>query len=90
MPKYPTNKPSSFTKNIETYTSGCHVIPHKICANVLVSNQVKHVNSETPRVSNQLTNSNIRSCVQNFKFTNENKITIFSNQPKFCLPYPQT
>ena len=46
-------------------------------ANVLVSNQIKHVNSHMPKVSNQNYNSVIRSCVQNFKLTNENQITIF-------------
>jgi hypothetical protein len=46
MPKYPTNKSSSFTQDIETYTSDSHIMPHNIFANVLVSEQIKHVNSQ--------------------------------------------
>ena len=54
MPMYPTNKSSSVTQNIEAYTLKSHVIPHKSCANVLVLEQVKHVNSQLPKVSNKL------------------------------------
>ena len=56
MPRYPTNKLSSFTQNIKTYTSKPHVIPHKSCANVLVLEQIKHVNSQMPKVSDILKN----------------------------------
>ena len=54
MPMYPTNKSSSVTQNIEPYTLKSHVIPHKSCANVLVLEQIKHVNSQLPKVSNKL------------------------------------
>jgi hypothetical protein len=54
MPKYPTNKSSSFTQDIETYTSYSHVTPHKLCANMLVLEQIKHVNSQLSKVSNKL------------------------------------
>jgi hypothetical protein len=50
----PTNKSPSVTQNIETYTLNLHVIPHQSCANVLVSEQIKHVNSQLPKVSNKL------------------------------------
>jgi MinD-like ATPase involved in chromosome partitioning or flagellar assembly len=56
MPMYPTNKSSNVTQNIETYTLKLHVIPHKSCATVLVSEQIKHVNSQLPKASNQLKN----------------------------------
>jgi hypothetical protein len=56
MPMYPTNKSSSVTQDIETYTLNLHVIPHQSCANVLVSEQIKHVNSQSPKASNQLEN----------------------------------
>jgi hypothetical protein len=51
---HPTDKSPSVTQNIETYTLNPHVIPHKSCANVLVSEQIKHVNSQLPKVSNKL------------------------------------
>jgi hypothetical protein len=54
MPMYPTNKSLSVTQNIETYTLNPHVIPHQSCANVLVSEYIKHVNSQLPRASNKL------------------------------------
>ena len=54
--QYPSTKSFSFTQNIETYTSKPHVIPHKSCANVLVLEQIKHVNSQMPKVSNKLKN----------------------------------
>ena len=54
MPRYPTNKSFSFTQNMEIYTSKPHVIPHNSCANVLVLEQIKHVNSQIPKVSNKL------------------------------------
>jgi hypothetical protein len=82
MPMYPPNKSPSVTQNIETYTLNLHVIPHQSCANVLVSEQIKHVNSQLPKASNQLKKSNIRSCVQNFKLTNEINHK-FLGQPKF-------
>jgi hypothetical protein len=50
MPKYPTNKSSSFTQDIETYTSNSQVTPHKLCANVLVPDYIKHVNSQMSKV----------------------------------------
>ena len=53
MPRYPTNKSSNFTQNIETYISKSHVIPHHSCANVLVLEQIKHVNSQLSKVSNK-------------------------------------
>ena len=53
MPRYPTNKSSSVTQNIETYTSKPHVIPHKSCVNVLVLEQIKHMNSRLSKVSNK-------------------------------------
>ena len=56
MPKYPTNKSFNFTQDIETYTLKPHVIPYHSCANVLVSEQIKHVNSQLPKVSNKLKN----------------------------------
>ena len=56
MTGYPANKSSSFTQNIETYISKPQVIPHKSCANVLVLGQIKHVNSQMPKVSNKLKN----------------------------------
>jgi hypothetical protein len=77
MPMYPTNKSSRVTQNIETYTLRPHVIPHKSCANVPVLEQVKHVNSQLSKVSNKTPNSIIRSCVQNFKLTDEIKSQIF-------------
>ena len=52
MPMYPTNKSSSVTQNIEAYTLKSHVIPNKSCANVLVLEQIKHVNSQLPKVTN--------------------------------------
>jgi hypothetical protein len=82
MPMYPTNKSPSVTQNIETYTLNLHVIPHQSCANVLVSEQIKHVNSQLPKASNQLKKSNIRSCVQKFKLTDEINHK-FLGQPKF-------
>jgi hypothetical protein len=54
MPMYPTNKSSSVTQNIEIYTLKPYVIPHQSCANVLLSKQIKHVNSQLPKVSNKL------------------------------------
>jgi transposase-like protein len=54
MPMSPTNKSPSVTQNIETYTLDLHVIPHQSCANVLVSEQIKHVNSQLPKASNKL------------------------------------
>jgi hypothetical protein len=77
MPMYPTNKSSSVTQNIETYTLSPHVIPFKSCANVLVLDHIKHVNSQLSKVNNKTPNSVIRSCVQNFKLTNEIKSQIF-------------
>jgi hypothetical protein len=82
MPMYPPNKSPSITQNIETYTLNLYVIPHQSCANVLVSEQIKHVNSQLPKASNQLKKSNIRSCVQNFKLTDEINHK-FLGQPKF-------
>ena len=49
---YSTNKSSSVTQNIETYTLRPHVIPHKSCANVLVLEQIRHVNSQLSKISN--------------------------------------
>jgi hypothetical protein len=54
MPMHPTNKSPSVTQNIETYTLNPHVIPHQSCATVLVSEQIKHVNSQLPKASNKL------------------------------------
>jgi hypothetical protein len=54
MPMYPLNKLPSVTQNIETYTLNLHVIPHKSCANVLVSEQIEHVKSQLPKESNKL------------------------------------
>jgi MinD-like ATPase involved in chromosome partitioning or flagellar assembly len=54
MPMYPLNKSPSVTQNIETYTLNLHVIPHQSCANVLVSEQIKHVKSQLPKASNKL------------------------------------
>ena len=54
MPMYPTNKSSSVTQNIKAYTLKSHVIPHKSYAKVLVLEQIKHVNSQLPKVSNKL------------------------------------
>jgi hypothetical protein len=82
MPMYPPNKSPSVTQNIETCTLNLHVIPHQSCANVLVSKQIKHMNSQLPKASNQLKKSNIRSCVQNFKLTDEINHK-FVGQPKF-------
>ena len=56
MPRYPTNKSFSFTQNMETCISKPHVIRHNSCANVLVLEQIKHVNSQMPKVSNKLKN----------------------------------
>ena len=56
MPRYPTSKSFSFTQNMEIYTSKPHVIPHNSCANVLVLEQIKHVNSQMSMVSNKLKN----------------------------------
>jgi hypothetical protein len=56
MPMYPTNRLSSFTQNIETCISRPHVIPHQSCANVLVLEHIKHVNSQLSKVSNKLKN----------------------------------
>ena len=53
MPRYPINKSFSFTQNMETYTLKPHVIPHNSCANVFVLEQIKHVNSQMPKVSNK-------------------------------------
>ena len=53
MPRYLTNKSSSFTQNIETYTSKPHVIPHKSCANVLALEQIKYVNCQLSKLSNK-------------------------------------
>jgi hypothetical protein len=53
---YPLNKSPSVTQNIETYTLNPHVIPHQSCANVLVSEQIKHVTSQLPKASNKLKN----------------------------------
>ena len=50
---YSINKSSSVTQNIETYTLRPHVIPHKSCTNVLVLEQIKHVNSQLSKVSNK-------------------------------------
>jgi hypothetical protein len=87
MSKYQTNKASNFTQDIETYTSDSHVIPHNICANVLVLEQIKHMNSQMPKISNQTLKkkkkSIIRSCVQNFKLTNEYQITILRSTKIF-------
>ena len=69
---YPTKKSSSVTQNIKAYTLKSHVIPHKSCANVLVLKQIKHVNSQLAKVT-KTPNSIIRSCVQNFKLTDEIK-----------------
>ena len=76
MPMYQTNKSFSVTQNMKTYTLKPHVIPHQSCANVLVLEQIKHVNSQLSKVSDKTQKSNIRSCVQNFKLTNEYQITI--------------
>jgi hypothetical protein len=54
MPMYPTNKSSSVTQNIKIYTLKQHVIPHQSCANVFVSEYIKHVNSQFPKVSKKL------------------------------------
>jgi hypothetical protein len=56
MPMYPTNRLSSFTQDIETCISRPHVIPHQSCANVLVLEHIKHVNSQLSKVSNKLKN----------------------------------
>ena len=56
MPRYPTNKSFSFTQNMETYTSKSHVVPHNSCANVPLLEQIKHMNSQMPKVSNKLKN----------------------------------
>jgi hypothetical protein len=53
MPMYPTNKSSIVTQHIKTYTLKSHVIPHQSCANVLVLEQIKHVNSQLSKVSNK-------------------------------------
>jgi hypothetical protein len=45
MPMYLLNKSPSATQNIETYTLNPRVIPHQSCANVLMSEQIKHVTS---------------------------------------------
>jgi hypothetical protein len=79
MPMYPTNKSSSVTQNIETYILNLHVIPHQSCANMLVSKQIKHVNFQLPKANNKLKKSNIRSCVQTFKLTDEIKSQIFKS-----------
>ena len=50
---YSTNKLSSVTHNIETDTLRPHIIPHKSCANVLVLEHIKHVNSQLSKVSNK-------------------------------------
>jgi hypothetical protein len=57
MPKYPTNKSSSFTQDIETYTSNSQVTPHKFCANVLVPDYIKHVNSQMSKVVTKILSS---------------------------------
>jgi hypothetical protein len=54
MPMYPPNKSPSVTQNIETYTLNPHVIPHQLCDNVLVSDQIKHVTSHLPKASSKL------------------------------------
>jgi hypothetical protein len=77
MPMYPTNKSSRVTQNIETNTLRPHVIPHKACANVRMLEQIRHVNSQLSKVSNKAPNSIIRSCVQNFKLTDEINSQIF-------------
>ena len=41
---------------METYTLKPHVIPHNSCANVLVFEHIKHVNSQMPKVRNNLKN----------------------------------
>jgi hypothetical protein len=83
MPMYPTNKSSSVTQNMKTYTLKPHVIPHQSCANVLVLEHIKHVNSQLSKVSNKTQKSNIRSCVQNFKLANEYQIIILRSTKNF-------
>jgi hypothetical protein len=82
MPMYPTNKSLSVTKNRETYTLNLYVIPHQSCANVLVSWQIKLVNSQLLKASNQLKNVTLDHMFKNFKFTDEINHK-FLGQPKF-------
>jgi hypothetical protein len=79
MPMYPTNKSSNVTQNMKTYILKPHVIPHQSCANVLVSEQIKHVNSQMPKVSNKLKNPTLDHVFKNFKLTNEYQIIILGS-----------
>jgi hypothetical protein len=83
MPMYPTNKSSSVTQNMKTYTLKPHVIPHQSCANVLVLEQIKHVNSQMPKVSNKLKNPTLDHVFKNFKLTNEYQIIILRSTKNF-------
>jgi hypothetical protein len=56
MPMHPTNKSPNVTQSIETYTLNPHVIPHQSCVNVLVLEQIKHVNSQLSKANNKLKN----------------------------------
>jgi hypothetical protein len=80
---YPTNKSPSVTQNIETYTLNLHVIPHQSCANVLVSEQIKHVNSQLPKASNKLkknpTSDHVFKLLSSLMKSNHK----FLGQPKF-------
>jgi hypothetical protein len=49
---HPTSHPVS-PKTYKRNTSDSHVIPHKLCANVLMSNPIKQVNSQLSKVSDQ-------------------------------------
>jgi hypothetical protein len=82
MPMYPMNKSPSVTQDIETYTLNLHVIPHQSCANVLVSEQIKHVTSQLPKVSNKLKNPTSDHVFKIFKLTDEIN-HIFLGQPEF-------
>ena len=83
MPMYPTNKSSSVTQNIEMYTLKPYVIPHQSCANVLVSEQIKHVNPQLLKVSNKLktnpTSDHVFKLLSSLMKSNHK----FLGQPKF-------
>jgi hypothetical protein len=79
MPMYPTNKSSSVTENIKTYTLRPHVIPHKSCANVRVLEQIKHVNSQLSKVSNKTQEFYHQIMCSKFKLTDETKSQFFKS-----------
>jgi hypothetical protein len=83
MPMYPTNKSSSVTENMKTYTLRPHVIPHKSRANVRVLEQIKHVNSQLSKVSNKTQEFYHQIMCSKFKLTDETKSQFFQVNQNF-------